>query len=388
MATLDTRIPMSFQSPQINTPNQNRLQALAIQGQEMDIAQRGRALEQQNALAALFQRPGTFDSQGGINPTILPEVARVAPGQAMDFSKTIQGQRKAISDAQKAQLDQAKTQIDLVGRLLGSVTDENSFQAARQQALQLGIPLTGVPDRYDPAWVDQQRRQTLTYQQQLDNQFRASQASEKQGAPIGAPIEVTGPNGVPMLVQRYGDGSLRPVQGFSPKAREGLSITTNPDGTVSVTTGGAKSGKLTEQQSKDLVYLTRGEAASPILDKLGSQLADPAQRAGGAIPLVGNFTVSPDFQRADQAGREFLAAILRKDTGAAITSQEFDIYGKMYLPQPGDSPEVLAQKRTSRRTALDAIRSGLGAAAEGAPPRSNETQATDRDAQLDQILGF
>ncbi|WP_368647630.1 hypothetical protein [Castellaniella ginsengisoli] len=68
----------------------------------------------------------------------------------------------------------------------------------------------------------------------------------------GAPFEVS-QNGVPVLVQRYRDGSIRTVEGFQPKLREGLSITTNPDGTVSVSTGGGKPQKLTEQQSKDLV---------------------------------------------------------------------------------------------------------------------------------------
>lgn len=172
MATLDTRIPLAIQAPQINTPNQNRLQSLAIQGQQMQLDQAGRAMQQQNALSALMQRPDAFDPQGGINPSILPEVARVAPGQALEFSKAIQGQRKALSDAQMAQLNQAKTRLDLVGRLVGGVTDEASFQAARQQAQAYGIPLDGVPDRYDPAWVAQARQQTLTAQQQMDNFYK------------------------------------------------------------------------------------------------------------------------------------------------------------------------------------------------------------------------
>lgn len=169
---IDTRIPLAGVAPKINTPNENRLQALAIQGDQMKLDEARRGIQQQNALAGLLQRSDAFDAQGGINPSLLPEVARVAPGQALGFSKAIQGQRKALSDAQKAQLDQAKTQLDLVGRLLGGVTDENSYQAARMQAQQLGIPLTGVPDRFDPAWVQQQVQSTLTYKDQLDQIYR------------------------------------------------------------------------------------------------------------------------------------------------------------------------------------------------------------------------
>lgn len=184
------------------------------------------------------------------------------------------------------------------------------------------------------------------------------EANQKLRAPVGAPIEVT-QNGVPTLVQRYADGSLQPVHGFGPKLRDDFAIQTNPDGTVSVTRG-PKAQKLTEQQSKDLVYLERGESASSTLDGLDTVLASPLERSAGAAPGVGNFLVSDNFQKANQAAQEFLAAVLRKDTGAAITAQEFDIYGKVYLPQPGDSEAVIRQKRQARRVALDAIRKGLG----------------------------
>ena len=56
---------------------------------------------------------------------------------------------------------------------------------------------------------------------------------------------------------------------------------------------------------------------------------------------------------------EFLQAILRKDTGAAITKEEQVEYGKVYLPQPGDSAALLAQKKASRSRALEAIKAGM-----------------------------
>ena len=66
---------------------------------------------------------------------------------------------------------------------------------------------------------------------------------------------------------------------------------------------------------------------------------------------------------AEQAGKEFLQAILRKDTGAAITPAETSEYGSVYLPRPGDTPELLAQKRVSRMRALEAIKAGMPPAA-------------------------
>ena len=140
---------------------------------------------------------------------------------------------------------------------------------------------------------------------------------------------------------------------------QGLSVTTNPDGTVSVTQG----GKLTEGQSKDIGFYTRGLQANQGLAELEGQLTDFWMSQADLIPLgIGNYAKTPEFRQAKIEGDNFLTAILRKDTGAAITPKEFDIYGPMFLPIPGDDEGTIALKRQKRATALMAIRSGLGTA--------------------------
>lgn len=152
--------------------------------------------------------------------------------------------------------------------------------------------------------------------------------------------------------------------------------------------------KLTEQQSKDLGYYTRGNEANALLAQQGDALttraigergqargiADAAIRGTPFLgdSAIGNSLVSTERQQAEQAGREMLAAILRKDTGAAITEQEMSIYGRMYLPQPGDSDAVLSQKAEARTRALESIRSGLGTAErKAAPLKDGRRQAAD-----------
>lgn len=151
-----------------------------------------------------------------------------------------------------------------------------------------------------------------------------------------------------------------PYIGFQQALKaQGLSVTTNPDGTVSITQGGAQK-PLTEAQSKDTVFATRAKGALPILDEFGIALTNPIERAVEGDPTgILRGTQSPEFQQAQQASLEFLQAILRKDTGAAITKEETAEYGKVYLPQPGDGPEVLKQKAESRDRAIDAIEAGL-----------------------------
>lgn len=177
-------------------------------------------------------------------------------------------------------------------------------------------------------------------------------------------------------------------QGLNPQQRgeydrlygksEGFSVTA-PDGTV-VQMGGKGGMKMSDQQSKDLVYFTRGQSALQNLEANATALEDFSESTTSGIPVIGNATTSPQFQAGQQAAREFLAAILRKDTGAAITNQEMEIYGKTYLPQPFDSPAVRDQKKQARRTALDAIKSGLGQAqvmAPGAPQQAGQPSIDD-----------
>jgi hypothetical protein len=142
-----------------------------------------------------------------------------------------------------------------------------------------------------------------------------------------------------LMVESDGNGGFRMVQG---------DVTNLPP-------------KLTESQSKDINFLTRAKKAEDDLAPVESELTSFAQKRMTGLPFdMGNYMQSPGYQKAQQAGREILAIILRKDSGAAITDQEMDNYGKIYLPQPGDDAATIAAKRQSRATAINALQAGLG----------------------------
>jgi hypothetical protein len=121
--------------------------------------------------------------------------------------------------------------------------------------------------------------------------------------------------------------------------------------------------KLTEGQSKDVGFYNRGSSLLPRLAKQDEALKEWTSANFGNVPLVGNSWIKSDaYRQAEQTGRELLAVILRKDTGAAVTDQEMQLYGSMYLPQPGDDPITVQQKRQGRQTAIEGLRMGLGTA--------------------------
>ena len=147
--------------------------------------------------------------------------------------------------------------------------------------------------------------------------------------------------------------------------QDGMRVTSTPDGGLSIEQGSAvtdgKPAKFTESQSKDNVYVTRATGALQLLDSVGSEaLTSRKDQVLDAVPLgIGRELQGESFQVAQQAGQEFLQAILRKDTGAAITEGEQVLYGKTYLPAPGDGPRVLEAKRQSRIRAIEAMKSGM-----------------------------
>ena len=179
-----------------------------------------------------------------------------------------------------------------------------------------------------------------------------------QGEPISRAAAPVSPDEYQRYVKEEDAAGREPLSRLDyarEKKGNGFSVTT-ADGTT-VQMGGAR---LTEGQSKDLVYATRAVGALEILNENGDALTSRLDRLADMDPTgFARETQSESFQLAKQAGDEFLQAILRKDTGAAITVQEQELYGTTYLPRPGDSPALLKQKRESRDRAVIALEAGM-----------------------------
>lgn len=122
----------------------------------------------------------------------------------------------------------------------------------------------------------------------------------------------------------------------------------------------AMQGKGTEDERKAGAFANRMVDAHTItndLEKLGTQGLDSAV---SQLPVVGNMLSPQDRQRYNQAKSQFITAVLRRESGAAIGQQEFDRYDREFFPQPGDKPETVAQKRAARENAIEGFMGGAG----------------------------
>jgi hypothetical protein len=148
-----------------------------------------------------------------------------------------------------------------------------------------------------------------------------------------------------------------------------------------------KGTALTESQGNATAYGMRMKEANAILEPLenagktntglikgavsgtvglvpfiGDKLEDVSGSIFNALPRVLG-GLSPEQQQVAQARINFITAILRKESGAAIGASEFATAEKNYFPKPGDDAATIAQKQAARKTAIKAmeIQAGPGA---------------------------
>lgn len=80
------------------------------------------------------------------------------------------------------------------------------------------------------------------------------------------------------------------------------------------------------------------------------------------LPVVGMVGANSDDRSYNQAKRSFISAVLRKESGAAISNQEYANEGKKYFPEPGDGPQQIAQKAAERDRAIQTLITASGPA--------------------------
>jgi hypothetical protein len=138
------------------------------------------------------------------------------------------------------------------------------------------------------------------------------------------------------------------------------------NGQLEAIPGGPAADKpVTDAQAKANLFGTRAAEANAVLDGLakeGVTRQGSINAAASAVPFIGNqlsnltnWTQSAPQQMVGQTQRDFINAVLRRESGAVISQDEFANAERQYFPQVGDSPETIALKRKNRETAVQGI---------------------------------
>jgi hypothetical protein len=269
-------------------------------------------------MAAQYQDPSLAQHMSSMGP--LDQVLQRIPSDPQGFQQWRQQagmgmenySRKLQEDAKIAETgrsNQARESIQVRGQ------DRQSADNAASRAVQM-------------------RGQNLT----------DARSREANTAAMSKPFEVTGPDGSPMLVRQDKAGNITPVAGYGPKA--------------------AADKPLTEGQAKAVAFAARMQASNKIINDLeeaGTSASIPGARAGYGVGKLINIASPESQQKLEQAKRDFINAILRRESGAVISDAEFANAEQQYFPQIGEGAAVRKQKAENRRIALDGMREDVPA---------------------------
>lgn len=337
------------------------------------------ALNRQNALAELYRTQGAGIAAGDQNA--LNALAAMDPMASLGVQDARLGMDAKRQDMQfsaekMAMLrDQSKREAEAALR----------EQAATLSAEQLAAEQKALSDALSGGAFFYQNKDKAGYDAFLQSKgidpaefpfeaFPAHAASVegvleayKTFAPAPGPEWVAA---TPEQAAAYGaaSGQINTKTGEFKKTGEsnGISYTTrNADGTETTVQIGGRGGAadlgLTEAEGKATGFLYRMEESNKTLSDLENEGSSLWNKTAGKLPVLGNYMVSAEAQKFDQAKRDFINAILRRESGAVISPEEFANAEVQYFPQPGDSLEVVAQKRRNRLIAIEGVRASSGA---------------------------
>ncbi len=129
---------------------------------------------------------------------------------------------------------------------------------------------------------------------------------------------------------------------------------------------GQEEPKFNNDEKLAGAFTNRMIEATQTFENVTSGGYDPANiqdYAAGKLPLSLRAAAMSDAgQQYLAAKMNFITAVLRKESGAAISATEFETEDMKYFPQPGESAATIEQKRLARKTAIDAMKAQSGGA--------------------------
>ncbi len=144
-----------------------------------------------------------------------------------------------------------------------------------------------------------------------------------------------------------------------------------------------------EGQMNASLFGQRAAEANQQLEEMIGKGFDPTSLTSGAQTHLPNIMQPENVQAFEQAKRNFRNAVLRKESGAAISPSEHQEAEKQYFPVAGDDPEVLKFKARNRKTAIESLgrmAGPLAAQRNNAPqPVNGGGLAPDKRARLEEL---
>lgn len=344
----------------------------------------------------------------GLNQTEINPVAALGQGTLVRQ----QAETNQLENAKRGMENISTIALGVLDGNVDSQADPERWDQALQMYEQMGVDVAPLRGRPDMASVVaragmgalgqmQQANADRNFEQALrEFDFQVEQAS-KPPEPTAAMQNFDWAAGDPakqayigMGDQPAGDSpTLTTIYDENGREQKGYM-----NGTEFVPVGSPKAAterpEFNVSQAAAAGYADRMVQSNAVLSQeaLTAASMDQGQYAKNGVWVVGNSLTSPEFRQADQAKRDFINAILRRESGAVISDSEFDNANKQYFPVPGDDEETLRQKAANRQNAINGIARQAGPAyvmpdttdyLSGGPPAPTTTGTPSADVPAD-----
>jgi hypothetical protein len=373
--TIDANIPMMYQGIQLNDPLETAGRAMSLRNMaaQNDMYQaQADSQQRQNSLGKMRQQ--AFAQAGGDPVKFRATLANMGDMEgvnALDEQSTKSQKAEADLASTKAgtqeKMSKLRSQAAIIGYTGGTMQHaQMAADALRQGGDTVGADhIDQLIQAHPDATPDQIRQVFKPYI--ASQQTPDSLLVPKMMAAGGSLVDTNPNTGAAPIPMTQSPDSIASNQ----IARQGQAITmrgqdlTNSRALEANANAKLAAPKLTEIQAKSQLYGTRAKASHDILNNLEGKYSPMAVNAkmaasdtpgiGGLAGAIGNFMLSENGQKAEQAQRDFINAILRQESGAVISESEFKNAQKQYFPQPGDTKGVLQQKRENRARAIKGL---------------------------------
>jgi len=305
-----------------------------------------------------FQIPTLKGGMGGMSSAVdratITETPQQIAGRIAEVIPKVRTLRSQLESAQKQPLEMPRRE-----QFLTQVDAQPSAMPA-----PLSAPLTvtrNVPTQVPISYENQSRRLT---------EYLLKQGAKPETLAM-----------VPQILSMV--GQQRPMQIESKTLPSGITVV-RADGKIDILPAPKMvEGKdLTEGQSNALGFASRMMLNEGTINDVVSR----GYRPGGLT----EFGFTPERLRTDDrkiydaAKDNWIAAALRKESGAAIGKDEYSAADRQYFPQAGDSDKLLKQKANLRSTVFKSMKTGIGRFADeymsqiGAGGQEGQTQSSVR----------
>ena len=290
-------------------------------------------------------------------PTILGTAAPGAGLKALEFGQ------KDLADIQKQASDERKSKIEGLGKeILGAAElrkaeTEQDKEDFERQKFNLGTKQKSVDllVNYSKWLSDNKQKDSIESQKQfLDQYNKMNQATEKG-------------------INETSDVSMKEAELASGEAKAKLQ--------AQAAAKRQQTKPPTESQTKAAhalgVMRKANEAYDRMVKDIGGEAKMPSRTSGWyefqkmlnespsattVMGLMSKSKATPAMKRQIQSELEFLAAKLRKESGAAINVGEYISEGSQYFPRTMDDSKTLQEKNASRKTILGQMELDAGSA--------------------------